>query len=192
MASVTFIQTDSDRGFVGQTVEAFWNSISHVPLLSVGMNCALGPEGIASAHRGTFRHCADLCQRLSECRPAEPAVADRFSGNTRISLAATPGMGAKRLAQHRRRLLRHHAAAHQGHCRSRAWFAAAPGADGRTLSAIERPGGRDGPSGFQFSQHRRTHERRRFAKVRATHQGRRFRGRAGHRPPAGRERRAGH
>jgi 5-methyltetrahydrofolate--homocysteine methyltransferase len=25
-------------------VEAFWNSISHVPLLSVGMNCALGPK----------------------------------------------------------------------------------------------------------------------------------------------------
>jgi 5-methyltetrahydrofolate--homocysteine methyltransferase len=28
----------------GQTVEAFWNSVSHVPLLSVGMNCALGPK----------------------------------------------------------------------------------------------------------------------------------------------------
>jgi 5-methyltetrahydrofolate--homocysteine methyltransferase len=28
----------------GQTVEGFWNSISHVPLLSVGMNCALGPD----------------------------------------------------------------------------------------------------------------------------------------------------
>ena len=25
-------------------MEAFWNSVSHVPLLSVGMNCALGPE----------------------------------------------------------------------------------------------------------------------------------------------------
>ena len=33
------------RTFVsGQTVEAFWNSISHFPLLSVGMNCALGPN----------------------------------------------------------------------------------------------------------------------------------------------------
>ena len=27
-----------------QMVEAFWNSISHFPLTSVGMNCALGPE----------------------------------------------------------------------------------------------------------------------------------------------------
>ena len=34
MASVTFIQAGSNRGVTGQTVEAFWNSISHVPLLS--------------------------------------------------------------------------------------------------------------------------------------------------------------
>ncbi len=27
-----------------QTVEAFWNSICHFPVTSVGMNCALGPE----------------------------------------------------------------------------------------------------------------------------------------------------
>ncbi|MGQ0635812.1 MAG: methionine synthase [Planctomycetaceae bacterium] len=44
MASVTFIQPGGNRGVTGQTVEAFWNSISHVPLLSVGMNCALGPK----------------------------------------------------------------------------------------------------------------------------------------------------
>ncbi len=44
MASVTFIQAGSNRGVTGQTVEAFWNSISNVPLLSVGMNCALGPK----------------------------------------------------------------------------------------------------------------------------------------------------
>jgi 5-methyltetrahydrofolate--homocysteine methyltransferase len=43
MVSGTF-----DRGgatFVsGQEVEAFWNAVSHAPLLSVGMNCALGPD----------------------------------------------------------------------------------------------------------------------------------------------------
>jgi 5-methyltetrahydrofolate--homocysteine methyltransferase len=44
MASVTFIQAGSNRSVTGQTVESFWNSISHVPLLSVGMNCALGPR----------------------------------------------------------------------------------------------------------------------------------------------------
>ncbi len=44
LASVTFIQAGSNRGVTGQTVEAFWNSVAHVPLLSVGMNCALGPK----------------------------------------------------------------------------------------------------------------------------------------------------
>ncbi|MEN0110406.1 MAG: methionine synthase [Planctomycetota bacterium] len=28
----------------GQAVEAFWNSVSHFPMLSIGMNCALGPD----------------------------------------------------------------------------------------------------------------------------------------------------
>ena len=32
----------SGRTLSGQTVGAFWNSISHLPLLSVGLNCALG------------------------------------------------------------------------------------------------------------------------------------------------------
>ena len=35
-AGVTFVSS--------QTVEAMWNSISHFPMLSVGLNCALGPE----------------------------------------------------------------------------------------------------------------------------------------------------
>ncbi|GHA65365.1 methionine synthase [Pontibacter akesuensis] len=32
----------SGRTLSGQTVEAFWNSISHAPILSIGFNCALG------------------------------------------------------------------------------------------------------------------------------------------------------
>jgi 5-methyltetrahydrofolate--homocysteine methyltransferase len=44
LASVTFIQAGSNRGVTGQTIEAFWNSISNIPLLSVGLNCALGPK----------------------------------------------------------------------------------------------------------------------------------------------------
>ena len=43
MVSATF-----DKGgatFVsGQSIEAFWNSVSHFPMLTVGMNCALGPD----------------------------------------------------------------------------------------------------------------------------------------------------
>ncbi|MEW4452699.1 methionine synthase [Bremerella sp. JC817] len=43
MTSVT-ITDASGRTLSGQTVEAFWNSISHFPMLSVGINCALGAE----------------------------------------------------------------------------------------------------------------------------------------------------
>lgn len=43
MVSGTF--AESGATFVsGQVVEAFWNSISHFPMVSVGMNCALGPD----------------------------------------------------------------------------------------------------------------------------------------------------
>src|SRR5215468_240446 len=41
MVSVT-ITDNSGRTLSGQTVESFWNSISHANLLSVGINCALG------------------------------------------------------------------------------------------------------------------------------------------------------
>jgi 5-methyltetrahydrofolate--homocysteine methyltransferase len=43
MASGT-ITDASGRTLTGQTTEAFWISISHAPLLSVGLNCALGPR----------------------------------------------------------------------------------------------------------------------------------------------------
>jgi len=41
MASVT-ITDRAGRNLSGQTPEAFWVSVSHAPLLSVGINCALG------------------------------------------------------------------------------------------------------------------------------------------------------
>lgn len=42
MVSMT-ITDASGRTLSGQTPEAFWISVSHTPLLSVGINCALGP-----------------------------------------------------------------------------------------------------------------------------------------------------
>ncbi len=42
MASFTIF--DGGRTLSAQTVEATWNSIAHANLLSVGMNCALGPD----------------------------------------------------------------------------------------------------------------------------------------------------
>ena len=43
MVSVTIVD-QSGRTLSGQTLEAFWISISHIPLLSVGINCALGAK----------------------------------------------------------------------------------------------------------------------------------------------------
>ncbi|MGI9517704.1 MAG: methionine synthase, partial [Pirellulaceae bacterium] len=48
MVSGTFAESGST--FVsGQVVDAFWNSVSHFPMLAVGMNCALGPD-VMRAH----------------------------------------------------------------------------------------------------------------------------------------------
>ncbi len=64
MVSGTF-----DKGGVtfvsGQSVEAFWNAIEHFPLLSVGMNCALGPD-IMRPHLEALAGCAT--SRIS-CHP---------------------------------------------------------------------------------------------------------------------------
>ena len=54
------LPTGSGRTLSGQTVEACWNSISHAPLLGVGINCALGAEGDAAARRGAVAARADL------------------------------------------------------------------------------------------------------------------------------------
>jgi 5-methyltetrahydrofolate--homocysteine methyltransferase len=43
MASVTIVD-QSGRTLSGQTVEAFWNSVSHLDVLSVGINCSLGAK----------------------------------------------------------------------------------------------------------------------------------------------------
>lgn len=42
MASLSMF--DGGRTLTGQTLEAAWNSISHAPLLAVGLNCAVGPD----------------------------------------------------------------------------------------------------------------------------------------------------
>ena len=42
---LSFTITDlSGRTLSGQTVEAYWNSVAQYPILSIGINCALGPR----------------------------------------------------------------------------------------------------------------------------------------------------
>ena len=70
MASVTIVDK-SGRTLSGQTLEAFWISISHFPLLSVGINCALGATEMRQYVEELVRTGADLSQLLSECRFAQ-------------------------------------------------------------------------------------------------------------------------
>ena len=48
----------SGRNLSGQTVEAFWNSISHARPLTVGLNCAFGAEQLR-AHLAELAYVAD-------------------------------------------------------------------------------------------------------------------------------------
>lgn len=64
MVSGTF--AESGATFVsGQLVEAFWNSISHFPMVSVGMNCALGPD-IMRSH---IEELSKVSNRFISCHP---------------------------------------------------------------------------------------------------------------------------
>ena len=138
MASVTFIQPGSNRGVTGQTVEAFWNSISHVPLLSVGMNCALGPKEM----RPLIEELAGIAPIFVSAYPnaglPNPLLPTGFPETPEIAGTAIGGVGGKRLAQYRRRLLRHHAGAYQSDRGGGARQGAAPFAATRALPSLER------------------------------------------------------
>jgi 5-methyltetrahydrofolate--homocysteine methyltransferase len=63
---VSFTITDkSGRTLSGQTVEAYWTSISHMPLVSVGINCALG----AKEMRSHIEELAGLAPIYVSCYP---------------------------------------------------------------------------------------------------------------------------
>jgi 5-methyltetrahydrofolate--homocysteine methyltransferase len=64
MASIT-ITDNSGRTLSGQTMEAAWLSISHAPLLTVGINCALGPEQM----RPYLQDLARAAPRRVHCYP---------------------------------------------------------------------------------------------------------------------------
>ena len=84
IASGTF--SDAGVTFVSaQNVEAFWNSVSHVPLLAVGMNCALGPQTMRphieemSKVAGTYISCypnAGLPNEMGQYDLDPPRMAD--------------------------------------------------------------------------------------------------------------------
>ena len=64
MVSGTIVDM-SGRTLSGQTTEAFWTSISHVPLLSVGLNCALG----AKEMRPYVQELSNVSDAFISCHP---------------------------------------------------------------------------------------------------------------------------
>ncbi|HPU07919.1 MAG TPA: homocysteine S-methyltransferase family protein, partial [Thermogutta sp.] len=88
MVSVT-ITDRSGRTLSGQTLEAFWISISHAPLFSVGINCALGPELM----RPFVEELSSLAPIYTSCHP-NAGLPNEFGGYDE-----TPEQMAKTLRQ---------------------------------------------------------------------------------------------
>jgi 5-methyltetrahydrofolate--homocysteine methyltransferase len=74
MASVT-ITDRSGRTLSGQTLEAFWTSIAHAELFSVGINCALGPELM----RPYVEELSAICPLPTSCHP-NAGLPNEFGG----------------------------------------------------------------------------------------------------------------
>ena len=97
----------------GQTADALYASIAHADLLSVGLNCATGPEFMTD-HIRTLHEMAST--RIS-CYPNAglPNEEGKYLETPQSLAAQLEKFADSRLAQHRRRLLRHHARAHPRH-----------------------------------------------------------------------------
>ena len=63
------------RTLTGQSVEAFWTSVSHAPMLTIGLNCALGPKQM----RQYVETLANLAPKYVSCYP-NAGMPDGFGG----------------------------------------------------------------------------------------------------------------
>jgi len=87
MASMTIFQ--GGRTLSAQTIEAAWNSIAHANLLSVGINCALGPEHM----RPYLEELSAISPVLVSCYP-NAGLPNAFGG-----FDESPELMAKTLAE---------------------------------------------------------------------------------------------
>jgi 5-methyltetrahydrofolate--homocysteine methyltransferase len=87
MASFTIFE--GGRTLSAQTVEACWNSISHADLLSVGLNCALGPEKL----RPYLEELSNIAPVFISCYP-NAGLPNAFGG-----FDETPEMMARTLGE---------------------------------------------------------------------------------------------
>ena len=65
MVSATVFEQGGGSTLYGQSIEAFWDSVSHFPMLSIGFNCAVGPEKM----RPWIEQLSSLAPKYVSCYP---------------------------------------------------------------------------------------------------------------------------
>ncbi len=65
MVSATVFEQGGGSTLYGQSIEAFWNSVAHFPILSIGFNCAVGPEKM----RPWIEQLSSLTPKYVSCYP---------------------------------------------------------------------------------------------------------------------------
>jgi 5-methyltetrahydrofolate--homocysteine methyltransferase len=144
IASVT-IPDRSGRTLSGQTVEAFFNSISHANLLAVSINCALGADDMRP-HVADLARCAGI---PVACYP-NAGLPNEMGGYDKDPRQ----LRARGDAEPRRWLLRHTARAHHGDPR-RGGGCGSPHRDGaRAAHAAGGPRAADDHAGDQLHRRR--------------------------------------
>jgi 5-methyltetrahydrofolate--homocysteine methyltransferase len=172
---LSFTITDlSGRTLSGQTVEAYWNSVSHFPLLEHRHQLRARPQGNAALHqRELVRPRPHFRQRLSQRRFAQSALPTGFP--------ETPESLAPQLAEWAQAGWLNIVGGCCGTTprTSRPW-PAVRGLPPRvppprsSRHPPERPGAPDHSPRRQFRQHRRAHQRHRLAPLRQAHPRRQF------------------
>ena len=109
------ITDQSGRTLTGQTTEAFYNSLRHAEPISIGLNCALGAYEL--------RQYVEELSRIAECRVSThpnaglPNDLGGYDLGPEEMADRDRRLGAQRLPQHHRRLLRDHAGSYPRHRR---------------------------------------------------------------------------
>ena len=106
----------SGRTLTGQTLEAFIVSVSHFPLFSIGLNCALGAEQLRPFVEELSSKTGFLCFCSSKCRTAKPVWGIRSVSI--IYELYCRGFYERGMGKYYRRLLRYNASTYKENCRS--------------------------------------------------------------------------
>ena len=127
MVSMTLTDL-AGRNLSGQTVEAFWHSVRHARPLTMGLNCSFGATELHPYVNALNPQVDGLvCVYPNAGLPNELGAYDE---PPEMTAKLVRGLGRERLAERRRRLLRHHAGAHQGGRR---------GGEGPEAAPVARP-----------------------------------------------------